>query len=258
MVVLPVLSRSVSLLTLLLQNGAVDLELASSVVGLDPAMAFATLQLANRRNGAGGDRIWQLPLAVVQAGRGPLRHFVQYAPTIESAGNLAQRARLQTTACNAVVRACVAYHVTRELGTCNPHKAFLFALLFRLPLWGRCALGPEGSPAVVLSTMGRILPGSIVTGVMAGDTGSGATADPLLAAVLIADAVVKAQPEGFDRLLQELASSSLWDGGNSVDLGRRRELLNHAFEVAAWAAASLHRMDPWEFMARLESRNSWR
>src|ERR1035441_7969629 len=47
---LPILTRSASLLNLLLQDGAVDLELTSSVVALDPGLAFTTLQLANRES----------------------------------------------------------------------------------------------------------------------------------------------------------------------------------------------------------------
>ena len=47
-VLLPLRTHSASLLTLLFQDGAVDLELANSVVALDPGLAFATLQLANR------------------------------------------------------------------------------------------------------------------------------------------------------------------------------------------------------------------
>ena len=69
LVILPVRTRSVSLLKLLLRDSAIDLELASSVVGLDPGMAFGALQLANAQRHQGDDPIWQLPLAVVEAGR---------------------------------------------------------------------------------------------------------------------------------------------------------------------------------------------
>ena len=129
-IMLPVLTRSVSLLRLLLRDSAIDLELASSVVGLDPGMSLGTLQLANARRHQGDDPIWQLPSAVVQAGRERLEHFILHAPTIESPGNSARRAQLEKVVEDAVVRACVAHGVTRELGQSNPRKAFLCALLF--------------------------------------------------------------------------------------------------------------------------------
>src|ERR1035438_3192530 len=56
-------ARSASLLNLLLQDGAVDLELTSSVVALDPGLAFTTLQLANRERREEDELIWQFPLA---------------------------------------------------------------------------------------------------------------------------------------------------------------------------------------------------
>src|SRR5208337_5609490 len=80
---LPILSRSAALLTLLLQDGTVDLELTSSVVGLDPGLAFGILQAANlERNGDG--EIWQFPLAVVAAGCDRLLTMVNCAPKVES------------------------------------------------------------------------------------------------------------------------------------------------------------------------------
>src|SRR5271167_4709965 len=64
---LPVLARSAALLKLLLQDGAVDLELTASVIALDPGLALETLQAASLES-HGEDQIWQLPLAVVAAG----------------------------------------------------------------------------------------------------------------------------------------------------------------------------------------------
>src|SRR5271165_4320094 len=80
---LPILSRSAALLALLLQDGTVDLELTSSVVGLDPGLAFGILQAANlERNGDA--EIWQFPLAVVAAGCDRLLTMVNCAPKVES------------------------------------------------------------------------------------------------------------------------------------------------------------------------------
>lgn len=252
---LPVLTRSVSLLRLLLRDSAIDLELASSVVGLDPGMSLGTLQLANARRHQGDDPIWQLPSAVVQAGRERLEHFILHAPTIESPGNSARRAQLEKVVEDAVVRACVAHGMTRELGQSNPRKAFLCGLLFESPLLAHGAAGSSCSRGVLFSTMSHILPASMVRAVMAVDTDPGSPGDPLFAAVLMADAVVKAQRGVPERCLQECASSSFCDGWIDADRAQRRALLSHASDVANWAAASLHRMDPWEFMARLESRN---
>ncbi len=83
-VVLPLLTRSSGLLNLLFQDGTVDLELASSVVALDPGLAFGTLQLANRDRVGKSNPIWLFPLAVVAAGRDLMLQLVNQAPRIES------------------------------------------------------------------------------------------------------------------------------------------------------------------------------
>jgi hypothetical protein len=81
---LPILTRSALLIDLLLQDGTVDLELVSSVVALDPGLAFTTLQLGNRDRSDQDEVIWQFPLAVVASGQQRLMRAVDQAPTSES------------------------------------------------------------------------------------------------------------------------------------------------------------------------------
>ena len=257
---LPLLTRSVSLLTLLLQDGAVDLELASAVIGLDPGLAFGTLQLANRERAEGEDPIWQLPLAVVAAGREALQQLLQRAPKIECSGNAGKVSRLCKLVANATARASVAHLLARELGGVIPRKSYLSGLLFELPAIVRLA-APQFSQAVLLSSMCRTLPAAMVRAAMVGmaDDGEEPPSDPLLAIVLIADAVLGAEAEPFSQTawLEELAASPLWHCWQATGAQQRNFLLGHCCEMARWAKARLHDMDPWEFMSRLERRNPW-
>src|SRR5271165_6192078 len=129
---LPILSRSAALLTLLLQDGTVDLELTSSVVALDPGLAFGTLQVANlERNGEG--EIWQLPLAVVAAGCDRLQAMVTYALKVESSYDCGTSAKLRQLYVRCVQRACIAELLTNMLGNANPKQSYVAGLLFGLP-----------------------------------------------------------------------------------------------------------------------------
>ncbi len=257
---LPLLSRSVSLLTFLLQDGAVDLELAGAVIGLDPGLAFGTLQLANRDRAEGEDPIWQLPLAVVAAGREALQQLLQRAPRIECSGNASRQTRLGKLVANAAARAAVAHLLARELGSSIPRKSYLSGLLFELPGIVRLA-APQASQAVLLSTMCHTLPAAMVRAAMVGMTEDEQEPpdDPLLAIVLLADAVLgaEAEPSSQTASLEELAASPLWHCWQATGAEQRAYLLGHGCEMARWAKAGLHDMDPWEFMARLERRNPW-
>ena len=266
-VVLPVLTRSISLLTLLLQDSAIDLELASSVVALDPGLSFGTLQLANAKRAEAGDPVWQLPMAVVEAGREALLQYVQRVPRVELVEQPARRRLLERLAADAVVRAGIAHLLVRELGGCAPRKAFLSALLFELPL-----LAYSGQPLLcpaeaLLPAMCRILPAGFVRVAMVGDCEESVTGEPLIAAVLLAEGLLRArakarlqaegdaaEPEQFE----DLASVPLWTCWNEAGSDQRNALLHRGWQIAAWAEANLHRLDPWEFIARLESRNLWR
>lgn len=257
---LPLLTRSASLLTLLLQDGAVDLELAGAVIGLDPGLAFGTLQLANRERVEGEDPIWQLPLAVVAAGREALQQLLQRAPRIECGSNVGKARSLCKLVANAAARASVAHLLARELGSSIPRKSYLCGLLFELPAIVRLG-APAISQAVLLSAMCRTLPAAMVRAAMVGmaDDGEQPPSDPLLAIVLIADAVLaaEAEPSSQTASLEELAASPLWHCWQAADAQQRKFLLGHCCEMARWARANLHDMDPWEFMARLERRNPW-
>ncbi len=129
---LPVLTRSAALLTLLLQDGTVDLELTSSVVALDPALAFGTLRVANQeRNGEG--EVWQLPLAVVAAGCDRLLAMVNGALKVETNYDCATSERLRQMYLRCVQRACIAELLTTLLGNANPKRSYVAGLLFGLP-----------------------------------------------------------------------------------------------------------------------------
>ena len=257
---LPLLTSSVSLLTFLLQDGAVDLELASAVIGLDPGLAFGTLQLANRERAEGEDPIWQLPLAVVAAGREALQQLLQRAPRIECSGNAGKANRLCKLVANAAARASVAHLLAHELGSSIPRKSYLSGLLFELPAIVRLG-APAISQAVLLSSMCHTLPAAMVRAAMVGmaDDGEEPPSDPLLAIVLIADAVLgaEAEPSSQTASLEELAASPLWHCWQATGAQQRNFLLGHCCEMARWAKARLHDMDPWEFMSRLERRNPW-
>jgi hypothetical protein len=256
--VLPLGTRCASLLTLLLQDGAVDLELASSVVALDPGLAFGTLQLANGNRNEGSDPVWQLPMALVAAGREALQQLVQRAPKIEASNPASNRTRLSNLTSGAVMRACVAHLLARELGGCNPRKSYLSGLLLELPALARFA-SPVASQVQLLATMCGALPAGIIRAAM-GTTAEeeNRPTDPLAAAALIADAVIRARAEGLPTgAMEELASTPLWHYWNETDTRQRTALLGHCCETAKWASAKLGHMDPWEFMARLERHNVW-
>src|SRR5271166_1149872 len=129
---LPVLTRSAALLTLLLQDGTVDLELTSSVVALDPGLAFGTLQVANLER-SGKDEIWQLPLAVVAAGCERLLDMVNCALKVESNYDCGTSAKLRQLYLCCVQRACIAELLTNLLGGANPKQSYVAGLFLGLP-----------------------------------------------------------------------------------------------------------------------------
>lgn len=120
---LPISTRSASLLSLLLQESSVDVELTSAVVALDPGLAFTTLQLANRERYHEDEPVWQFSLALVASGRHRLLQAVHQAPKIESYSSRAQ-AQLRRLWVRAVVRACVARLLGQQLGGVNSRQAF--------------------------------------------------------------------------------------------------------------------------------------
>lgn len=260
-VVLPVLTRSACLLNLLFQDGTVDLELASSVVSLDPGLAFASLQLANRERAGDSNPIWLFPLAVVAAGRDILLQLVSRAPRLEHLSP-DRRTHLSQYYRDAVLRAAAAQFLSRELGNCDPRKAFLTGLLLELPAMIKAALpGPSISPAVLLSSLCGALPSVVVTAAMAGPASTDRY-DPLAPAgalARIADSLVGSGSASLSPAvaLEKLALGPLWRFWEGTDVHQRCCLLGHCRELASWVSANLCRMDPWEFMARLERQKSW-
>ena len=188
---LPILTRSSALLSLLLQDGTVDLELTSSVVALDPALAFGTLQVANlERNGQG--EIWQLPLAVVAAGCDRLQAMVNSAHKVETNYDCATSERLRQLYLRCVQRACVAEFVTNRLGNADPKQAYVAGLLFGLPAMSNPA-GPRTSVlASALKSCLRLenLPDSALAAV-AGSVATARERNPIAASVLIANGVLE-------------------------------------------------------------------
>jgi hypothetical protein len=260
-VALPLLARSASLLNLLFQDGTVDLELASSVVGLDPGLAFGTLQLANRDRVGDSNPVWAFPLAVVAAGRDPMLRLVRGAPRIEPGSAPGCRTQLCRLYSVAVLRACVAQFLSQELGNCDPRKSFLAGLLLELPAMVRAAsAGPSISPASLLSAMCGALPSAVVTAALAGP----ATVDrydpltPVGGIARIADSLVTSWAvHSGDVPLEKLASGPLWRFWDETGVRLRSALLGHCLELAKWVSANWYRMDPWEFMARLERCKLW-
>jgi hypothetical protein len=249
------------LLGLLFQDGTVDLELASSVVALDPGLAFGTLQLANRDRAGESNPVWQFPLAVVAAGRDLMLQLASRVPRMESSLSPG-RTELRQLYRDAVLRAGVAHLLTRELGNCDPRKSFLAGLLLKLPAMVKVAsAGHSISPAALLSTMCSTLPSAVVTAAMAG-LASADQYDPLApvgAIARIADALVTSLARGSSGsgTLEKLASGPLWRFWDEAHERQRCCLLSHGLELAKWASANLYKMDPWEFMARLERHKSW-
>ncbi len=257
---LPVVTRCVSLLTLLLQDAAVDLELASSVVALDPGLTFGTLYLANRERKAGDDAIWQLPQAMVAAGCEWLAQLLQACPRVESSSNAATRKRLAKLVEDAVVRACVTHFLARELGSASPRKSYLCGLLFEVPVLAKLS-SPPVSQTELLPAMCRTLPAGVVRAAMAKafEDAQLGTSDPLVATVLAAEAIVRARAvmAEWPETIQELADAPLWLCWEQTDALERTALLARCGDVAEWASASLRSIEPWQFMARLERRQPW-
>jgi len=256
---LPILPRSATLLNLLLQDDAIDLELASAVVALDPGLAFAVLQLANSTQGDCLDLTWQLPQAIVAAGRCRLQQLVNQAPTVDSRTAGSRRRSLQL-AQDAVVRACIAHELARGLGRSNPKKCFLGGLLFELPEMLRLNLpGRDGSGARFLPAMCHCLPSSIVRAIMMAAGGSTGGYSVTVATIHLANRLLTASgpapaPEPG---MQGTFGLPYWQCWPELDGRRRCSLLESSAELARWARTSVDRLNPWDFMAKLERRRPW-
>ena len=256
---LPVLTRSAALLIPLLQEGTVDLELTSSVVALDPAVAFGILQVANlERNGEG--EIWQLPLAVVAAGCDRLLTMVNCALKVESNYDCGTSSKLRQLYLRCVQTACISELLTHQLGNADPKLSYVAGLLFGLPDMPN----PAGAKAPALSLVLRAALSDGLRGIawsaVAGRSSAGGEHGPIVASVLLANSLLDL-PEGespeASQQLQRLAASPLWESWDDCNGRDRTKILGQGCKLRKWAAANAPRLSPWEFMAKLHRHKSW-
>lgn len=255
----PILSRSAVLLNLLLQDDAIDLELASAVVALDPGLTFAVLQLANPSPCESDGLICELPQALVTVGREQLQQLVNGARRVGDMAAPGGGKQSSQLAQSSVVRACVGYSLSRTLGRSNPQQCFLGGLLLDLPKMVSLSPTPVcASHARLLSVMGRCLPSSIVKVIMANDNDIRGCS-PTAAIVFLANACAPSnKPDSSPGpSLMDLAALYYWQGWPEVGSKDRFVLLQSIAELAKWAQASVYRLDPWEFLSRLERRRPW-
>lgn len=247
---LPVLARSVALLRVLLQDGILDLNLVSSVVALDPGFAYRVLQLANRDLPDDRDRIWQLPLAIVSAGRASLDELLDQVSQVELVDS--GKPVVQSLITEAVLRASLAHSLANELASASPRKCFLSGLLFELPALVTLSVPARiDSHAILLSDMCHSLPVTIVRAALAQIAAKAGPTDPTVAIVLLAQELLHAGRRGDDSL-EELAGDSLWRPWSSMPELQRKKTLQRASQITAWVSKNLYRVHPWEFMAQLE------
>jgi hypothetical protein len=243
--VLPVLSRSVAPLSLLLQDNAIDLALASSVVSLDPGLAFDVLQLANPALGEPADAVWQLPSALVAAGRESLQSLLECAPRADGYCCGGANCRLTERMRDSVRRACIAHFLARELGRCNPKKAYLGGLLFDIPEIVPLTLAVrEGFRVRLLSAMCSAMPACVVRAAIVQCDQNTDTSDPVVATIILAESCLRqpVKPVAFN----------LWGCWPEVEPKQRSLLLKACHELDQWTVLNLELLDPWEFMSRLE------
>jgi hypothetical protein len=253
-VLLPVLGRSVALLQLLLREPALDLELADCVITLDPGLAFGVLQLGNLRGHSRGDVTWQLPLALVASGRSALQDLLDSAPRLESAADPAVVPQLFELVRNAVVRGCLAHWLARELGRCNPKKAFLAGLLAEVPrMAALTGAGRGGGRPNDLPFFARLM--SFDLAKVAGDHGRAQNLNQTLAAITrLAEMLRQKQAaEGAPTI----ADPPDWYPWLNLTTNDRLRLMDHGSDLARWAGENLYQLTPWDFISRLERHKPW-
>ncbi len=279
---LPILARSASLLSLLLQESSVDLELTSAVVALDPGLAFTTLQLANCEGRDGDEALWQFPLALVAGGQRRLLQAVNRAPKIEAYSSTKTRARLGQLWMRAIVRASVAFDLSKQMGGANSRQAFLAALLFELPGLVELAFPSSAEAQLGLQATARAsLPLEITTAIgHARDhihPHTGADSDlhlhshscpnsedspqtSLGASLLLAELLLRSTLHGplpSPGSWVGLTSNPAWQCWEETSMEQRHRRLDRCWQLARWAAANAPEMNPWEFTARLERSKGW-
>jgi hypothetical protein len=136
------------------------------------------------------------------------------------------------------------------LASCSPRKCFLSGLLFGLPQLVTLSVpGRLDSHAMLLSDMCHSLPVTIVRAALAQVASEQGPSDPIVAMVLIAQELL--HPERFSP--QEMAGRSLWRPWQGMPVLQRTKMLQRCSELVGWADKNLYHVQPWEFMAQLES-----
>ena len=252
--VLPVLARSANFLELLLQEPAIDVELTSSVVLLDPGLAFNVLQLANPE-AADENFLWQLSGALVAAGRERMLNLLECVPRISLESRSATGRKLLRLAQTAVARGCVARMLARELGGCHARKSFLTGLLFELPAMIKLACPDENGDEIRLQPwLQGSLPGRLTQGATEDLEGPACNQEALLATTRIAEALLRRETIGAPANAAGLDAWHPWPG---LTMSRRHALLDRCCKLALWAEANVYRLHPWDFVSRLERQNPW-
>ena len=251
---LPVLGRSATLLQPLLQELALDLELADCVIALDPGLAFGVLQLANVRGNCRTGVAWQLPLALVASGRSALQELLDSAPRLESAADPTVVPQLFELVRNAVVRGCLGHWLARELGRCNPKKAFLAGLLAEVPQMATLACGGRGRcRPKTLVLLARLLCFDLEQRARDQDVIHDLN-KPLAAITQTAELLRQNHAVDGAAAIADLPNGHPW---LNLDPNQWRQLADHGSNLARWAGDNLYRLAPWDFMSRLERHKPW-
>ncbi|MGB7555615.1 MAG: HDOD domain-containing protein [Candidatus Korobacteraceae bacterium] len=279
---LPILTRSAALLTLLLQESSVDLELTSAIVAMDPGLAFTILQIANREGHEQDEAIWQFPLALVACGHGHLLQVISQVPKIEGYSSTKTRAQLGQLWMRAVVRASVAFVLGKQLEGGNPRQAFLAGLLFELPalvrlgflssaerqdelqLAIRASLPPQITAAIGQAPdrvrVNRSADCHFHFGSHSGPSSEERAQTWSRAILLLAEALLRStirESVPSPERCVALASNAAWQCWKETSMEQRRRLLEGCWRLARWAAVNAPKMNPWEFTARLERSKGW-
>jgi len=256
---LPILTRSAELLNLLLQDGTVDLDLASSVVSLDAGLAFMVLQLANRDRGTGDVAIWQLPMAIVAGGQQRILRSLNRAPRIETALGPRIGAHLLQLSVRAVVRGAIAQVVAVQLGGVNLRQAFLGGLLFELPGMVQMTAGSRSLALqrVLRTALDESLPPELATVIADGSAERERPRTSLAAAIVLADAFSEHALGKSSPGNGKLDDWAQWQCGQAGNAGQWHRLTDRCFQLARWVAANVQTIAPWEFAAKVGRNSDW-
>ena len=241
----PILTRSKVLLELLLSQPVVELELVSSVVSLDPGLAYNTWRLTQQQ--AWNAPIWSIPLLVVTAGTDDLLRLVRMSPEVQS-----NRDEEQPPAwVPSVLRGVAARTAARLLGRAECDSAYLAGLLWDFPgtdISSNCQLrSPAAEDKIERSRLCNSL--AIDFRESWHDRMSVEDMTPVLE---IAMAITLDEAGGTSTSacpVSDTERTAVWPG---VTPQRQREIMVRCRSVTSWAANNVFRLSPWEFWKQLE------